>query len=246
MMITPLKLERSTALTHFCIVEDITERIRTEMELRERERSNAVLLSNLAGMAYRCVFDHGWTMRVVSEGCSELTGYRPESLVDNRDIAFSQIINPEYWEPVGKKWEEVLAERGVFTAEYMITTASGEEKWVYEQGRGVYAADGTVEAIEGLIIDITLRKKREDEVRYLLYHDVLTGLYNRSYFEEQKKRLDEEELLPLSVIIGDINGLKVVNETVGHTEGDKIIVGISRALAGCLREGDILARTGGG
>jgi diguanylate cyclase (GGDEF)-like protein/PAS domain S-box-containing protein len=103
-------------------------------------------------------------------------------------------------------------------------------------------------SIKGLLMnyhDITERKKREQEILYIGYHDVQTGLYNRAFFEEESKRLDTERQLPLSVIIGDVNGLKLTNDTFGHTQGDKILVEIANILKNCCRDEDIMARIGG-
>jgi diguanylate cyclase (GGDEF)-like protein len=73
----------------------------------------------------------------------------------------------------------------------------------------------------------------------------LTGVYNRRYFEDAKKRLDNTKNYPLSIIVGDINGLKLINESFGHKEGDKILVSIADVLKSCCRPRDVLARTGG-
>src|SRR5690606_12096314 len=124
-------------------------------------------------------------------------------------------------------------------------TASGEIKWVFEQGQGIYNENDEVEALEGLIIDITDRIVKEQEIQYLSYHDSLTDLYNRRYFEEAKKRLDIGSNLPLSIIIGDINGVKLINDAFGHAAGDALIARTAMIIKGCCREGDIIARTGG-
>ncbi len=93
--------------------------------------------------------------------------------------------------------------------------------------------------------DITERKKREEEIRYLSYHDVLTGLYNRAFFEEECNRLDTERQLPLSIVMGDINGLKLTNDIFGHAEGDTLLKEIAAILRECCRKEDIIARMGG-
>jgi len=98
---------------------------------------------------------------------------------------------------------------------------------------------------EGIVRDITKRKKREKEILYLSYHDGLTGLYNRTFFEEERKRLDTGRQLPLSVITGDINGLKLINDAFGHAEGDKLLVEMAKILNRCSRKEDIVVRTGG-
>ena len=245
MIIAPLHIRNKQHLSHLCIVEDISERMQTISDLKEVERSNAMLLSNLHGMAYRCNYDRNWTMQFISEGCYALTGYRPDSFLHNNELSFNDIISPYYKDLLWNKWGEVLKKRKIFKEEYSITTAFGELKWVYEQGQGVYDSNGEVTAIEGMIIDISDRKKQEEEIKFLNYHDILTGLFNRSFFEVEKLRLDTEDQYPLSIILGDINGLKLINDTLGHDEGDRLINTISVILKSCCRENDILARTGG-
>jgi diguanylate cyclase (GGDEF)-like protein/PAS domain S-box-containing protein len=94
-------------------------------------------------------------------------------------------------------------------------------------------------------LDITERKKTEDQLFYLSYHDHLTGLYNRRRFELEMSRLDTESKLPLSTVIGDINGLKFVNDVLGRKDGDNLIIQTSRMIQSSCRPGDVLARTGG-
>jgi diguanylate cyclase (GGDEF)-like protein/PAS domain S-box-containing protein len=225
---------------------DITNRKTVESELKESERSKTVFLSNLPGMAYRCNYDPQWTMEFVSEGCYRLTGYKPEDLLYNNKISYNDIIKPEYRLYLWNTWTELVINKKLyFREEYMITTASGEEKWVLEQGQVLYDEDGGVEALEGLIIDITEQKKRQEEVEYLSYHDGLTGLYNRIYFDEMRQRFDQDAYLPLSLIVGDINGLKFMNDTLGHHEGDRMIIKTAELIQSCLTDDQILSRTSG-
>ncbi|MGM0367790.1 MAG: diguanylate cyclase [Actinomycetota bacterium] len=101
------------------------------------------------------------------------------------------------------------------------------------------------DVVMSIVRDITARKKAEDEIKYLSFHDKLTGLYNRDYFEEEIKRLDTRRQLPLCIIMGDVNGLKLINDAFGHTEGDKLLKLAASILEDCLREEDIIARWGG-
>jgi len=161
------------------------ELLRVEHELKQRldesERSKSVLLSHLPGLAYRCSFDRDWTMQFVSKGCLDLTGYPPESLLYNRDLSFNDIIAPEYRESLWNEWVRVLEERKTFNYEYEIVTADGERKWVIEIGQGIFNDDGAVEALEGIVLDISDRKAIEKALIYNNEHDRLTGLYNRDY-----------------------------------------------------------------
>jgi len=245
MIISRLTFGGKDNYNHLVIIEDITERMQSEHDLRESERSKAVLLSNLPGMAYRCNFDRDWTMKFVSEGCFEITGYQPENLLNNKKLSYNTLISPKYQTYLWDKWNEVISVKGILKEEYEIITATGEIKWVFEQGQGIYTEKGEVEALEGLVIDITERKMKEKEIQYLSYYDYLTGLHNRRFYEEEKKRLDTADFLPLSVIIGDINGVKIINDAFGHAEGDQLITETAKILRICCRENDVLARTGG-
>lgn len=94
-------------------------------------------------------------------------------------------------------------------------------------------------------IDITERKKNEEHIKYISYHDSLTDLYNRTFFESELKRLDTNENLPISIIFGDVNGLKLTNDIFGHVAGDELLKRTADILKNVCREKDIVARVGG-
>ncbi|MGI1657575.1 MAG: sensor domain-containing diguanylate cyclase [Desulfitobacterium sp.] len=93
--------------------------------------------------------------------------------------------------------------------------------------------------------DITGRTEREEYIKHLSYHDELTGLYNRRFYEEAIKRLDNVNNLPLSIIIGDVNNLKMTNDTLGHAKGDELLQKSAIALKESCRSDDIIVRFGG-
>jgi len=153
------------------VFSDVTEKYRTEKALRESERSKSVLLSNLPGMTYRCRFDANWTMAFVSEGIYTLTGYKAEEIINNQRLSFNDMILPEYRDHLWQVWEKAVQSHGIICEEYRIRTADGQEKWVWEQGTPIYDEAGEVEALEGLILDITGRKLAEETLlnkRFLL------------------------------------------------------------------------------
>ena len=106
----------------------------------------------------------------------------------NREISYNDLIAPEYQETLWKKWVHTIEKRQEFKHEYEIITATGERKWVLEMGQGIYSHDGQVEALEGIILDISDRKKIENALKYNNEHDRWTGLYNREYFMSLLKK----------------------------------------------------------
>lgn len=133
--------------------------------IAEAERSKAVLLANLPGMAYRCRYDRDWSMLFVSEGCHALTGYPSEALIESNSISFNDLIHPEDRGWIRESWKKAVAGHTPNRLEYRIRSANGQTRWVYEQGLPLYREDGTVEELEGLIIDISDRKRLEEELR---------------------------------------------------------------------------------
>ncbi|MBS3990679.1 MAG: diguanylate cyclase [Erysipelothrix sp.] len=150
------------------IEKQIDEIERTAKITVESERSKSVILSNLPGMAFSRDYDRDGVMHFASHGCIKLTGYSPENLVNNKDISYNTLIIPEYRETWWKEWERVISMRLPFKYEYEITTATGDRKWVMELGEGVYDKNGEVVALEGIILDVSDRKKQEEETKRLL------------------------------------------------------------------------------
>ncbi|SPF56229.1 hypothetical protein SBF1_8970002 [Candidatus Desulfosporosinus infrequens] len=104
---------------------------------------------------------------------------------------------------------------------------------------------GNKRVLLSIVRDITDRKKKDAENIYLSYHDALTGLYNRRFYEEEIKRLDTDRNLPISIIIGDVNGLKIINDAFGHVKGDELLQKAAAAIQSACRADDIIARWGG-
>lgn len=96
-----------------------------------------------------------------------------------------------------------------------------------------------------IFMDITERVGNEKNIHYLSFHDVLTGLYNRRFYEEEIRRLDTERNLPISIIMGDVNGLKLINDAFGHLKGDELLQKAALAIRSTCRKDDIAARWGG-
>jgi diguanylate cyclase (GGDEF)-like protein/putative nucleotidyltransferase with HDIG domain len=93
--------------------------------------------------------------------------------------------------------------------------------------------------------NITEDKKRRERVEYLSYHDQLTGLYNRRFFVEELHRLDVERNFPLCIIMADVNGLKLINDSFGHAVGDELLVKVAEVFKEACRADEIISRIGG-
>ncbi|MFO7304500.1 MAG: EAL domain-containing protein [Gammaproteobacteria bacterium] len=149
----------------------------------ETARMLRTLLGNLDGMVYRCRDDAHWTMEFVSEGCRRLTGYDPEDLLFNRRVSYQAIIHPEDRPRVQEEVRAGLRNSQRFDCEYRILHASGDWRWVWERGTGVFDSEGRLLAIEGIVQDVTARKRslnalREAERRYYnLFENALEGIF---------------------------------------------------------------------
>jgi PAS domain S-box-containing protein len=186
----PLRDEAQQVVGVIGVTLDITERHQAEQALRESQRALGTLMSNLPGMAYRCRNDPNWTMEIVSEGVAALTGCRPEDLIDNRRLAYSDLIHPDDRQAV---WDEVqagLAKREPFQLYYRIRTVADEEKWVWEQGQGIFADDGQLTALEGFVTDITARRQAEEGLRAseAKYRSLIDNLSHSIFLKDRDLR----------------------------------------------------------
>ncbi|MBN2514158.1 MAG: PAS domain S-box protein [Sedimentisphaerales bacterium] len=139
-------------------VVNVTDIKQTEVALAESQRQLSTLLGNLPGIAFRCKNDPGWTIEFISKGCLELSGYTDEEF-QSGTLSWNDVICPDDCQYVWDEIQKALAQRAVYRIEYRIQTRDGQSKWVWEQGCGIFNDAGQVVALEGLIIDISVRKK---------------------------------------------------------------------------------------
>jgi PAS domain S-box-containing protein len=158
-------------------VRDITEGKRVLEALRESERHLTSVLDNLPGMAYRCLLNSNWTMLFVSEGCSALTGYHSDEIVNNLRVSFGSLIRREDQDRILKEVQSAADRGQSFELEYCIQTRDGREKRVWERGRFFPDGEGAGGYLEGFIMDVTARKNAEsDRERLTAAIDQLTEI----------------------------------------------------------------------
>lgn len=144
---------------------EITKQKEAQQVLVENQRQLATLLSNLPGMAYRCLNDPNWTMYFVSEGVLELTGYTASDLLKNNSFSYNDLIHEDDRAYVWERVQSALEKQQPFQCIYRIVTAAGSIKWVFEQGRGIFSDSGKLLHLEGFITDVTDQKQALDAVQ---------------------------------------------------------------------------------
>ncbi len=141
--------------------------------------------------------------------------------------------------------KEVMKSKTNKYSEYSSVDVHGNLRFEENVKVPVINDDGEVWGIVGISRNITERKLLEEKLRYLSYTDALTGLYNRLSFEEKIAELNHEQYLPLGIVMGDVNGLKLVNDTLGHLEGDKLLKNIAEILENVCQDKGLVFRWGG-
>ncbi|MFN8372699.1 MAG: PAS domain S-box protein [Anaerolineae bacterium] len=181
--------------------------------LRESdEMSVTILLHSLPGFAHRCLNDPDWTTLFITEGVTEITGYPVSDFVQNSVRTYNSIIHPD---DQPRDWEETqtqLRSNRYFETRYRIITAAGEERWVWDYGRGIYDKNDNIIALEGLIVDITQQKHIEaallqSEQRYSTLIESIPDLMFR--VNGEGKFLDFKPSRRLSVPPDQIIGKKI-------------------------------------
>ncbi|MDZ7672914.1 MAG: PAS domain S-box protein [Halanaerobiales bacterium] len=123
------------------------------------------ILNSLPGMVYQCLYDQNWTMKYVSKGCFNLTGYEVDDLVENKSVTFSDLIFEKDKSKGRDKIEEAVKNNSKFKIEYRIKTNEDEIKWVWEQGSAIYDENGDVKYLLGFITDITENKLKNKKLK---------------------------------------------------------------------------------
>ncbi|MDP3306403.1 MAG: diguanylate cyclase [Erysipelotrichaceae bacterium] len=225
------------------LIIDISERIEnTRIRQLSEEKLTTVLKSIGDGVI---TVDKYGRIDFINPMASELLeiSHNLNGEVFDEQFSFQSTITKQ---PVDSPIFHCLNHRKLFSSEQQLimTTKQGKTLEVESNASPLI----NVNTIEGVVLvfrDVSSRLAKEREIEYLSYHDELTGLYNRRFFQEEIKRLDMPRNLPITLVMGDVNGLKVINDGFGHPIGDQLLHSAALAIKNSCRTDEIIARMGG-
>lgn len=148
----------------WAVLEDITERKSVEDSLRQSINANRTLVENVPGVVFRCELAPPWRISFISAGALSVTGFPPEEFTSGRRN-WAELMAPEEVERVDRAVQEAISERRPYEVEYRIRHADGSERWVQERGQAAFSAGGEPLWLDGVVIDITARKRADRALR---------------------------------------------------------------------------------
>lgn len=229
----------------YSIIFDVTDReaYRTEL-FQEKELLRTTLQSIGDGVV---TTDSFGTITSINGMAQEITGWGWKEAVSRPFAEVFPLQNEESGEPIEDPISKVLGTgRIVGLANHTtLRTRQGDLVPIADSAAPIRSEKGEVHGVVMVFRDVSTEKAQNDRIRFLSYHDPLTGLYNRRYIEEAIRRMNSIENLPVSVVMGDVNGLKLTNDVFGHKAGDALLNHAAAILKENCREGGLVARWGG-
>ena len=216
------------------VIHQAFQRQNTTTEIWKSQRQMANLVCNLPGFVYRCRNDPDWTMEYISDGCKELTGYNPVDIVQNKKISYMEIIHPEDRKKVSDVIQGAVKKKIRFQVDYRILTASGGEKWVWEQGSAM-DIDSDDNVLEGFVTDITDKKLREMQMQSVVsIGDVLrNSIEHKNFLSDAIKKISAIYQIPDIAIMltTEKSGIVRLEAALG---GWKTFVGREAEIKDCV------------
>ncbi len=224
------------ARLHRSLREELAERRKVEASLQRQQARTQGILDAIPDLILRIGLDG--ILREQKTGIDMPTTVNFQENVGRHLRAFTP---PHVEKQVVRCMRRAVATRATQQFDYAVTAADGTE--YHREMRIVAVGD---DEVIGIVRDITRRRQMEQELGQMALTDQATGLYNRAYFEAELQRLSDKRNLPVGVIVADIDGLKIINDSLGHETGDKLIVAAAAMVAACCGANDLVAHLGGG
>lgn len=221
------------------IAEEITERKEAEVAIRESEKRYRDLIERQGGGV--SIIDPDQKIIYMNPAGEDIFGVQRGSIAGRN---LKDFMDNEQYSFIHK--QSNLRQQGAEGSfEITIHRPDEDERGLLITTTPRFDVNGQFLGTIVIFKDITQRKEQEDKLRYMGLHDTLTGLYNRAFFEDEIQRLESSGVFPVGVIIVDADGLKIVNDQLGHAMGDDLLIRAARVLKKSVRGDDIVARIGG-
>ena len=226
---------------------DVTERRGAEQELRAAEERYRALVENVPAVAYTQELGKPQTALYVSPRVRDLTGYGPEDFESDPDLWYG-VVHPGDRQEVAVEDERTEKTGEAFRMEYRLVHRDGRVVWVRDESVLVRAGDQAPPYWQGVMSDITEHKALEEQLKHQALHDPLTGLPNRILLEDRLRlalRRTKRRGGQAAVLFVDLDNFKVVNDSLGHEAGDRLLRAVTKRLGAVVRPEDTVARLGG-
>lgn len=220
---------------------------RTTEELNEANARYRALVEQIPAIVYTDIADESMSTTYVSPQIEELLGITPEEYIADPDLWFKQ-LHPDDKDTALTAYLHGREAGEPFTFEYRLVARDGRVVWFRDSAVVIHDGRGHPAFIHGVMFDITERKNAEERVAFLAYHDNLTGLPNRTMFEELLElgmARARRHGLSIAVLCIDVDDFKLVNESLGYEAGDDLLRAVADRLREATRETDLVARQGG-
>jgi diguanylate cyclase (GGDEF)-like protein/PAS domain S-box-containing protein len=218
-------------------------------KLSKSQQQLAALINALPGIVFSRENTTGVPMQFLSNGCTDLTGFSSEELIGHASLSYNSLICQEDVSHALEIIGEATVHRHPYVVEYRIYNKAGQERWIWEKGCANPDARGQIISIDGFITDITEIRKAEEQLRLGAFYDQLTGLPNRALFMDRLdralKRTQRHSDYIFAILFLDLDRFKVINDSLGHIAGDRLLVTVAQRIQSCLRPSDTIARFGG-
>ncbi len=223
---------------------DMQRRQTQEQLTYERNKYLQTLISIGDGVL---VVDGEGRVEMLNHVAERLTGWAFRDALGKHYSKIFSLAHEQEGLAIGDPIAEVFETNSVQEMENyaVLVSRTGEKFFLEDSAAPIRDEAGITVGVVLVFRDVTDKKKQRTEIEYLSFHDSLTGLYNRRFFEEELRRADSGRNLPLSVIMGDVNALKLTNDIFGHTYGDLLLTKFAEVMKKVCRADDIIARWGG-
>jgi diguanylate cyclase (GGDEF)-like protein/PAS domain S-box-containing protein len=226
---------------------DVTEVVSAQRTLFEERSKYGALVEQIPAIVYQDLADESWTTVYVSPQIRTILGVEPEEYVGDSKL-WSLMLHPEDRDRTIEEVDRGIESGEPYAVEYRMVARDGRVVWFRDNAQVLHGPDGRPTMVQGVMLDMTERREAEEQLAFLAYHDSLTGLPNKAMFDEL---LDlslaraRRHGMGVAVLALDVDNFRLVNDSLGHEAGNRLITLLAERIREATRETDLVARQGG-